>query len=55
MSDWTSGLMAVPGMGPRSGTTLARTDNRVLFRNVSVFDGSTNALKPGMNVLVEHI
>ena len=54
MSEWISGLMAVPGMGPGSGTTLTSPDNKVLFKNVNIFDGKTNALQTGMNVLVEH-
>ena len=54
MSEWITGLMAVPGMGPGSGTTLTSPDNKVLFKNVNIFDGKTNGLQTGMNVLVEH-
>ena len=55
MSAWISGLMAVPGMGPDSGTTLTSPDNKVLFKNVNIFDSKTNGLQNGKNVLVEHI
>ncbi len=54
MSEWISGLMAVPGMGPGSGTTLTSPENKLLFKNVNIFDGKTNGLQIGMNLLVEH-
>ncbi len=54
MSEWISGLIAVPGMGPGSGTTLTSPDNKILFKNVNIFDGKTNGLQTAMNVLVEH-
>ena len=37
MSEWITGLMAVPGMGPGSGTTLTSPDNKVLFKKCQYF------------------
>jgi imidazolonepropionase-like amidohydrolase len=48
---WISGLQAVPGMEP--GADMSEDlENMVLFKNVNIFDGKTDKLAKGMNVLV---